>query len=202
MAIEEGKKVKEGVLIAEWDPYTIPILTEVPGWVKFGDITEGVTMQEQVDEVTGHAHKVIIESKELDLRPRISIKQERVDAEGKKVMETEARYILPVGSNIYVKEGERVEAGDVLVKIPRETTKTKDITGGLPRVAELFEARRPKEYALISEIDGAVVPAFSRCHSISRPAFQSQMLLTSAKCRVARPPSNKPPCRLRIRIPT
>jgi DNA-directed RNA polymerase subunit beta' len=156
LALEEGKKVKEGVLIAEWDPYTIPIITEVPGWVKFGDIQEGVTMQEQVDEVTGHAHKVIIESKELDLRPRISIKQERVDAEGKKVMETEARYILPVGSNIYVKEGERVEAGDVLVKIPRETTKTKDITGGLPRVAELFEARRPKEYALISEIDGVV----------------------------------------------
>ena len=156
LAVAEGKKMKEGELIAEWDPYTIPIITEVPGLVKFGDITEGVTMQEQVDEVTGHAHKVIIESKELDLRPRISIKQERVDTEGKKVMETEARYILPVGSNIYVKEGEPVEAGDVLVKIPRETTKTKDITGGLPRVAELFEARRPKEYALISEIDGAV----------------------------------------------
>jgi DNA-directed RNA polymerase subunit beta' len=156
LAVAEGKKVKEGELIAEWDPYTIPIITEVPGLVKFGDITEGVTMQEQVDEVTGHAHKVIIESKELDLRPRISIKQERVDAVGKKAMETEARYILPVGSHIYVKEDEPVEAGDVLVKIPRETTKTKDITGGLPRVAELFEARRPKEYALISEIDGAV----------------------------------------------
>ncbi|MCJ7663891.1 MAG: DNA-directed RNA polymerase subunit beta', partial [Desulfobacterales bacterium] len=156
LAVAEGKKVKEGELIAEWDPYTIPIITEVPGWIKFGDILEGVTMQEQVDEVTGHAHKVIIESKELDLRPRISIKQERVAAAGKKIMETEARYILPVGSNIYVKEGEPVEAGDVLVKIPRETTKTKDITGGLPRVAELFEARRPKEYALISEIDGTV----------------------------------------------
>jgi DNA-directed RNA polymerase subunit beta' len=156
LAVEEGKKVKEGELIAEWDPYTIPIITEVPGWIKFGDILEGITMQEQVDEVTGHAHKVIMESKELDLRPRISIKQERVDAVGKKILETEARYILPVGSHIYVKEGEPVEAGDVLVKIPRETTKTKDITGGLPRVAELFEARRPKEYALISEIDGTV----------------------------------------------
>jgi DNA-directed RNA polymerase subunit beta' len=156
VGVEEGKKVKEGTLIAEWDPYTIPIITEVPGLVKFGDIIEGITMQEQVDEVTGHAHKVIIESKEPDLRPRISIKQERTDADGKKTMETEARYILPVGSNIYVKEGEPVEAGDTLVKIPRETTKTKDITGGLPRVAELFEARRPKEYALISEIDGTV----------------------------------------------
>ena len=156
VGVEEDKKVKEGTLIAEWDPYTIPIITEVPGLVKFGDINEGITMQEQVDEVTGHAHKVIIESKEPDLRPRISIKQERTGAGGKKTMETEARYILPVGSNIYVKEGEPVEAGDVLVKIPRETTKTKDITGGLPRVAELFEARRPKEYALISEIDGMV----------------------------------------------
>ncbi|MCJ7546263.1 MAG: DNA-directed RNA polymerase subunit beta' [Deltaproteobacteria bacterium] len=156
LAVAEGKKVKEGELMAEWDPYTIPIITEVPGWVKFGDILEGVTLQEQVDGVTGHAHKVIIESKELDLRPRISIKQERVAAAGKKIMETEARYILPVGSHIYVKEDEPVEAGDVLVKIPRETTKTKDITGGLPRVAELFEARRPKEYALISEIDGTV----------------------------------------------
>ncbi len=156
LRVEEGQKVKERELIAEWDPYTIPIITEVAGWVKFGDIIEGVTMQEQVDEVTGHARKVIIESKEPDLRPRISIKQERVDEGGKKSLETAARYILPVGSNIYVKEGEYVEAGDVLVKIPRETTKTKDITGGLPRVAELFEARRPKEYALISEIDGTV----------------------------------------------
>lgn len=156
VGVEEGKKVKEGELIAEWDPYTIPIITEVSGLVKFGDIIEGSTMQEQVDAVTGHARKVIVESKDPDLRPRISIKQERVDAEGKKTMETESRYILPIGSNIYVKEGDPVEAGDALVKIPRETTKTKDITGGLPRVVELFEARRPKEYALISEIDGTV----------------------------------------------
>ena len=156
LAIEEGARVKEGQLIAEWDPYTIPIITEVPGLVKFGDITEGITMQEQVDAVTGHAHKVIVESKDPDLRPRISIKQERMDSAGKRTMETEARYILPIGSNIYVKEGDPVAAGDVLVKIPRETTKTKDITGGLPRVAELFEARKPKEYALISEIDGVV----------------------------------------------
>lgn len=156
LMVEEGQKVKEGEMIAEWDPYTIPIITEVPGWVKFGDITEGITMQEQMDEVTGHARKVIIESKDPDLRSRISIKQERVDETGKKILETEARYILPVGSNIYVKEGDQVEAGDVLVKIPRETTKTKDITGGLPRVAELFEARKPKEYAIISEIDGTV----------------------------------------------
>ncbi len=156
LRVEEGRQVKEGELIAEWDPYTIPIITEVSGLVRFGDIIEGITMQEQVDEVTAHARKVIIESKEPDLRPRISIKQEKIDKGGKKTLETAARYILPMGSNIYAKEGELVEAGDVLVKIPRETTKTKDITGGLPRVAELFEARRPKEYALISEIDGTV----------------------------------------------
>ncbi|UCC66648.1 MAG: DNA-directed RNA polymerase subunit beta' [Deltaproteobacteria bacterium] len=156
LRVEEGQQVKEGDLIAEWDPYTIPIITDVSGWVKFGDIIEEVTMQEQVDEVTGHARKVISDSKDPDLRPRISIKQERIDAEGKKTLETAARYILPVWSNIYVKEGDYVEAGDVLVKIPRETTKTKDITGGLPRVAELFEARRPQEFALISEIDGRV----------------------------------------------
>jgi len=156
LRVEEGQKVKEGELIAEWDPYTIPIITDIPGWVKFGDIIEGVTMQEQVDGITGHARKVITESKDPDFRPRISIKQERTDEGGKKILETAARYILPIASNIYVKEGDFVEAGDVLVKIPRETTKTKDITGGLPRVAELFEARRPKEYALISEIDGTV----------------------------------------------
>jgi len=128
----------------------------VSGWVKFGDIIEGVTMQEHVDEVTGHARKVIIECRDPNLRPRISIKQKRIGPDGKETLETIARYLLAVGSNIYVKEGDWVEAGDVLVKIPRETTKTKDITGGLPRVAELFEARKPKEHAVISEIDGRV----------------------------------------------
>ncbi|RLA93503.1 MAG: DNA-directed RNA polymerase subunit beta', partial [Deltaproteobacteria bacterium] len=156
LMVEEGQKVKEGQLLAEWDPYTTPILTEVSGWVKFGDIIEGVTMQEHVDEVTGHARKVIIECKDPNLRPRISIKQKRIGPDGKETLETIARYLLAVGSNIYVKEGDWVEAGDVLVKIPRETTKTKDITGGLPRVAELFEARKPKEHAVISEIDGRV----------------------------------------------
>jgi DNA-directed RNA polymerase subunit beta' len=154
--VEDGGWVKEGELIADWDPYTIPIITNTGGAVKFGDIIEGVTMKEQVDEVTGHARQVIIECKDPDMRPRISIKQEMTDGSGKKSVETAARYILPVESNIYVKEGDSVQPGDVLVKIPRETTKTKDITGGLPRVAELFEARKPKEYAIISEIDGIV----------------------------------------------
>jgi DNA-directed RNA polymerase subunit beta' len=156
LLVEDGQEVREGELIAEWDPYTIPIITEFSGWVKFGDIIEGVTVQELVDEVTGHTRKVIIECKDPDLRPRISIKQKRIDEEGKEVLETIGRYYLAVGSTIFVKEGSWVEAGDVLAKIPRQIAKTKDITGGLPRVAELFEARRPKEQALISEIEGYV----------------------------------------------
>ena len=156
LRVKDGQKVKEGELLAEWDPYSIPVLTEVSGRVKFGDIIEGVTMQEQVDEFTGLSRKVIIESKDAELRPRISIKDEKGKTMNLPGSASQARYLLPVGANIFVSEGDMVEAGDVIVKISRETTKTKDITGGLPRVAELFEARRPKEYALISDIDGLV----------------------------------------------
>ncbi len=156
LQVEDGMPVKGGQLIAEWDPYTVPILTEVAGVVKFGDIVEGVTMQEQLDEVTGLSRKVIVESRDSDVRPRISIKDEEGKTKNLPASESKARYILPVGANIIVAEGDVVYAGDVLAKIPRETTKTKDITGGLPRVAELFEARKPKEFAVISEIDGAV----------------------------------------------
>ncbi|MCX7981551.1 MAG: DNA-directed RNA polymerase subunit beta' [Syntrophales bacterium] len=153
---EKTGQEKAGTLIAEWDPFAIPILAEVSGTVKFGDIIEGKTMQELVDEVTGLSRKVIVEFKGTDLRPRISIK----DSKGKtaKIPGTNmvARHLLSVGANIVVSEGDYVEPGDILAKIPRETTKTKDITGGLPRVAELFEARKPKEYAVISEIRGIV----------------------------------------------
>jgi len=154
--VDENQMIKSGEMIAEWDPYTIPILTEVSGRVKFGDIVEGVTMQEQVDEVTGFATKVIAELKDPEARPRVSIKDER--GRTLKIPESEnmARYFLPVGAHIVVNEGDKVYQGDVIAKIPRETTKTKDITGGLPRVAELFEARKPKEVALISEITGVV----------------------------------------------
>jgi DNA-directed RNA polymerase subunit beta' len=150
----DGAKVKAGEMVAEWDPYTIPILTEATGVVKFGDILEGVTMEEKVDERTGLSTKVVIDTKELDRRPRISIK----DAAGNtmKIPSGEARYLIPVGAHLNVVEGQEVAAGDVIAKIPRETTKTKDITGGLPRVAELFEARKPKEFAVVSEIDGVV----------------------------------------------
>jgi DNA-directed RNA polymerase subunit beta' len=114
-------------------------------------------MQEQVDEITGFSRKVIVQSKDLEMRPRVSIKDEGGRATLKLPdSDSVARYLLPVGANIVVKEGSMVEAGDVIAKIPRETTKTKDITGGLPRVVELFEARNPKESAVISEIDGVV----------------------------------------------
>ena len=153
--VAHGQCVKSGDSLAEWDPYTMPILTEVSGRIKFGDIIEGVTVEEQLDEVTGLSRKVIIESRDPDKRPRITIKDEM----GKTVKtedSTVGRYFMPVGANISVQEDSMANAGDVIAKIPRETTKTKDITGGLPRVAELFEARKPKDFAVISEIDGIV----------------------------------------------
>jgi len=152
---QEGGEVKSGEMLAEWDPYTIPIITEVGGIIQFGDIAEGVTMEEQVDEVTGLSRKVVIEAKSADKRPRITLKGD--DGKTAKLPNgAQARYMLPVGANISVEEGAELHAGAILAKIPRETTKTKDITGGLPRVAELFEARKPKELAVISEIDGVV----------------------------------------------
>jgi DNA-directed RNA polymerase subunit beta' len=158
----DGDRIKAGELIAEWDPYTTPILTEVAGTIKYGDILEGRTMEEKLDDRTGARYNVIVESKELEARPRVSIKDEsgktaKIPAqEGRFGPEQFARYFLPVGAYINVTDGARVEAGDIIAKLPRETTKTKDITGGLPRVAELFEARKPKEFAVISEIDGQV----------------------------------------------
>jgi len=156
LKVKDGQRVKAGTVLVEWDPYTIPILTEVTGRVKFGDIEEGKTMREQVDEVTGLASKVVIAYKEGDYRPRISLKDETGRTLKIPGTTIEARYLLPVGAIITVTEGDDVKAGDIIAKIPRETTKTKDITGGLPRVAELFEARKPREWAVISEIDGVV----------------------------------------------
>ena len=154
--IKDGGKVKAGDLLATWDPFTTPIISEVNGTVKFGDIVAGQTMQEKVDPVTGKSSQTIIESRSGDERPRISIK----DAAGKtaKLPESSAmaRYILPVNAILLVEETDAVKAGDVVAKLPRATTKTKDITGGLPRVAELFEVRKPKEVAVLSEIDGYV----------------------------------------------
>lgn len=161
LKVHDGQKVdplgNPSQVLAEWDPFTIPILTEVPGTVKFGDVIEDRTMKEKRDTVTGKISRVIVESREADVRPRISIK----DSSGKTSdlpgsAKAKGRYPLPVGAVIMVNEGDVVGAGTVLAKIPRETTKTKDITGGLPRVAELFEVRKPKETAIITEIDGVV----------------------------------------------
>jgi DNA-directed RNA polymerase subunit beta' len=157
LKVRDGEEIQPHQTLAEWDPFNIPILTEVSGVVKYGDILDAITMQEKRDKVTGKISRVIVESRELDARPRISVK----DIEGGTALipgtaKGLARYHLPIGAIIMVNEGEAVSPGTVLAKIPRETTKTKDITGGLPRVAELFEVRKPKENAILSEIDGTV----------------------------------------------
>ncbi|MGA8180007.1 MAG: peptidylprolyl isomerase, partial [Desulfobacterales bacterium] len=156
IGVKDGTKVKAGDLLVTWDPFTTPIISEVDGTVKFGDITAGKTMQEKVDPVTGKSSRTIIESKSGEERPRISVK----DKDGKTAIlpgsSQFARYLLPINAILLVEEGDNVNAGDVIAKLPRATTKTKDITGGLPRVAELFEVRKPKETAVLSEIDGYV----------------------------------------------
>ena len=156
LSIRDGDTVTKGQLLAEWDPYSNPIISEVSGKVAYQDIEEGVTMTEQVDAVTGFATKVISESKSADAKPTVLL----VDANNQQIMlpgrDIPARSIIPVGAQLLMSEGQEIHAGDVIAKIHRETSKTRDITGGLPRVAELFEARKPKEAAIISEIDGYV----------------------------------------------
>jgi DNA-directed RNA polymerase subunit beta' len=157
LLVDDGQKVKPGTILADWDPYTIPIVCEVGGIVKYGDVVEGTTMQERVDPVTGKASKVIVQSRlSGDMNPRITIKDKRGRTLKLPGTGSPTRYSLPVGSIISVNEGDTIQSGTVVGKIPRETTKTKDITGGLPRVAELFEVRKPKEHAVITEIDGRV----------------------------------------------
>ena len=148
LKVADGQDVQEGQTLVEWDPYTNAILTEVSGTIAFGDLIEGVTMKEDFDEITGLSTKVIISHRDEKKQPRISLKDEKG--------ETVRRYILPAGANINVSEGDVVSAGDLIVKIPRESAKSKDITGGLPRVAELFEARKPHEQATITDISGTV----------------------------------------------
>ncbi|PIV44219.1 MAG: DNA-directed RNA polymerase subunit beta' [Nitrospirae bacterium CG02_land_8_20_14_3_00_44_33] len=156
LLVGNSQRVEIGQRLVEWDPYSTPILTEVGGRIALGDIAENVSVKEEVDEMTGLSHKVIIDYP-TDMRPRISIKDEH----GKVTLKIPstgnlARYLLPSGAHILVDRNQIVAPGDILAKMPRETTKTKDITGGLPRVAELFEARRPKEQAIVTEIDGMV----------------------------------------------
>jgi DNA-directed RNA polymerase subunit beta' len=144
--VKDGQKVKEDDVLVTWDPFTFAILTEVKGTVKFQDLKEGKTVEEDVDKVTGQKRLVVKDSDEKN-QPRLEIK------EGNKTLKT---YQMPIRANLMVEDQQNVMPGDVIAKIPRETTKTKDIVGGLPRVVELFEARRPSETAMMSEIDGIV----------------------------------------------
>jgi len=148
LLVKEGDRVKAGQTLARWDPFTAPILTEFSGKIDFEDIEPGITVVEKHDETTGFTTKVVIEPKDPEMVPRVLVR----DESGKQL----ASYQLPVNAYIMHSKDMLVEAGDVIAKKPKETVKTKDITGGLPRVAELFEARRPKEFAVISEIDGVV----------------------------------------------
>ena len=146
--VEENHPVTLGQVLVEWDPYTFAILTEIGGTVQFKDLQEGLTLHEEVDEVTGLSRLVVTDSPDEKRQPAIVIKS----GTGKGTK----RYLMPSRAHLMVQDGDTVFPGDVLAKIPRETTKTKDITGGLPRVVELFEARKPRETAVISEIDGTV----------------------------------------------
>ena len=157
LLIKDGQLVDPGTVIAAWDAFSIPIVAEVGGKIKYGDVVEGESMQERVDQITGKASKMVTTvSSSKQMNPRISIKDERGRTLKLPEGDLAARYPLPVGSIITVNEQDVITAGTVIAKIPRETAKTKDITGGLPRVAELFEVRKPKEQAVITDIDGRI----------------------------------------------
>ena len=146
--VRDGKKVKKGEIIAEWDPYNAVILSEVQGKVKFENIVEGLTFRVESDEQTGYHDKVIVESRQKNKNPTIKI----LSGSNEEIKS----YDIPVGAHIFVEEGAKLKAGDILVKIPRAIGKSGDITGGLPRVTELFEARNPSDPAKVAEIDGVV----------------------------------------------
>ncbi|MFH1783219.1 MAG: DNA-directed RNA polymerase subunit beta' [Candidatus Omnitrophota bacterium] len=153
VSVEDGQEIEKNVIFIKWDPYTSPILTEVTGSVRYEDVIEEVTMVEEIDEATGLTGRVIIEHKG-EYHPQIVIEDEK-----KEVL---AIYPIPAGAHIVSQDGEKIKAGNLIAKTPRQVSKTKDITGGLPRVAELFEARKPKDPAMISEIDGIVEFATSK----------------------------------------
>jgi DNA-directed RNA polymerase subunit beta' len=153
---KEGDQIKAGDTLAEWDPYANLIVSEVSGKVDYEFIEEGVSMREHIDPVTGFATKLITETKVADQKPMIYLKDDQGNVQNLPGRDIEARYIIPVGAQLLVNNGDEVHAGDIVAKMHREASKTKDITGGLPRVAELFEARKPKEPSIITEIDGYV----------------------------------------------
>jgi DNA-directed RNA polymerase subunit beta' len=156
LSVAEGQEIRKGQLIAEWDPFNEPFVSDVEGVAKFSDILESKTYQEKVDDTTGKATQTIIEYRTTNYKPSISI----CDSKGKPKLRPSstmnAVFQLPVGAIIMVRDGADVQAGDIIARKPRETSKTKDIVGGLPRVAELFEVRKPKDMAVVSEIDGVV----------------------------------------------
>ena len=156
---EAKSKIRSGDKIAEWDPFTLPIMTEVEGYVSFVDLKDSISVKEVQDDITGIINKVVIDGKQnnkkSNLRPRILIK----DKDGNPIKLNnglEAKYFLPVNAIINVSDNQKVEIGDVISRMPKESSKSRDITGGLPRVVELFEARQPKETAILSEVDGYV----------------------------------------------
>src|SRR5207302_2063022 len=153
LKVEEGTKVTQGSRLGEWDPYTFSLLTEISGVVQFKDLQEGVTLNEEVDEVTGLSRLVVADSSDEKRQPAIIIKSASPETGSKG---GNKRYLMPSRAHLMVADGDEVFPGDILAKIPRETTRTKDITGGLPRVVELFEARKPRDPAIISRIDGVV----------------------------------------------
>lgn len=148
LKVTDGKKVEKGDLLVEWDPYSLPIITEEEGTVKLEDVIEGVTLHEEKNRITGLIERKIIEHRVEALHPQVVI----IGKSGKPV----ATYPLPIDTNLVVQDGDKVRQADIVAKIPQEISKSKDITGGLPRVAELFEARKPKSPAVISEIEGTV----------------------------------------------
>ena len=154
--VTDGQEVTKGTVLAEWDPFNEPFVSEEEGIIRFTDIVDGKTVQEKVDDVTRQASLTIMEYRTTNYRPSISVCDENGNVKQRPHSVASAVYSLPVGSIIMVKDGEAIQAGDIIARKPRETSKTKDIVGGLPRVAELFEVRKPKDMAVVSEISGTV----------------------------------------------
>ena len=159
LLVKDKAKVKRDTKLAEWDPYTLPVISEKEGYASFVDLVDGISVTDRMDEATGISTRVVIDWKQQpkgsDLKPRVTIR----DEDGEVIMlenDLEARYFLSMDAVLSVAPGQKVYAGDILARIPRESAKTRDITGGLPRVAELFEARKPKDYAIIAENEGRV----------------------------------------------
>ncbi len=159
LLVHDGQEVNKGTVLAEWDPFNEPFVCEEEGTLRFTDIVDGKTVQERVDDITRQASLTIMEYRTTNFRPAISICDDNGNVKKRSHGGAAAIYSLPVGSIIMVKDGENIQAGDIIARKPRETAKTKDIVGGLPRVAELFEVRKPKDMAVVSEISGTVTYA-------------------------------------------